>query len=251
MRRTPSSTSPLPDGFGARSLPTTVRLSAVSGLAWALVAWFIGHRTFGQRIWGGIIIAPLIGMLIGRLSAPLHDKPRWAQVAWSLVAVYLAASCFAGGMALFSLVIGPPTATWSAALIGNVLAVLWGLTLGGYAFFLWPLSFFNHRLVWQADAGRLAPPPEIRTTTAAVRRLAVGIMGVAVLGYAAWTLLQAGLVTVGSSTSTMPWWVVTGLMGWSRWFVRGMFVWLSTFMEEDSHVGRLPGLAEDPASCAD
>jgi hypothetical protein len=129
MRRTPPSTSPRQDGFGAGSLPTTVRLSATSGLAWALVAWSIGHRTFGQGIWGGIIIAPLIGILIGRLSAPLHDKPRWAQIAWSLVAVYLAASCFAGGMALFSLVVGPRPVTWSAALIENVLAVLWGLTL--------------------------------------------------------------------------------------------------------------------------
>jgi hypothetical protein len=191
------------------------------------VAWSIGHRTFGQGIWGGIIIAPLIGILIGRLSAPLHDKPRWAQIAWSLVAVYLAASCFAGGMALFSLVVGPRPVTWSAALIENVLAVLWGLTLYGYALFLWPLSLFNHRLVWQADAGRMPAPPEVLTTTAAVRRLAVGIMGVAVPGYAAWTLLQAGLVTAGSSASTMPWWVVTGLMGWSRWFVLGLFVWLS------------------------
>ena len=25
----------------------------------------------------------------------------------------------------------------------------------------------------------------------------------------------------------MPWWVVTGLMGWSKWFVLGIFVWLS------------------------
>ena len=25
----------------------------------------------------------------------------------------------------------------------------------------------------------------------------------------------------------MPWWVVTGLMGWSKWFVLGIVVWLS------------------------
>lgn len=25
----------------------------------------------------------------------------------------------------------------------------------------------------------------------------------------------------------MPWWVVTSLMGWSKWFAFGIFVWLS------------------------
>jgi hypothetical protein len=157
MCRTSSSTSPLQDGFGARSRPTTARLSVLSGLAWALVAWSIGHRTFGQNIWGGIIIAPLIGILIGRLSSPLHDKPRWAQIAWSLFALYLAACGFAGGMAVFSIVVGHRTLTWGAALIADVLAVLWGLTLYGYALFLWPLSCVNHRLVWQVDAARLPP----------------------------------------------------------------------------------------------
>jgi len=51
-------------------------------------------------------------------------------------------------------------------------------------------------------------------------------MVLSVIGYAAWALFQGGLATVGSSASTMPWWVVTGLMGWSRWFVLGIFVWL-------------------------
>ena len=112
-------------------------------------------------------------------------------------------------------------------LIEHVLAVLWGLTFGGCALVLWPLSFFNHRLVWQADAGQIPAPPEVRTTTPAIRSLAVRIMALSVLGYAAWALFQAVLVTVGSSASTMPWRVVTDLMGWSKWFVLGILVWLS------------------------
>jgi hypothetical protein len=213
--------------YWVRSLSPTVRLSAASGLMWALIAWFIGYRAFGHRIWGGIVVAPLIGILIGRMSWPMHNKPRWVQIAGSLFYLYVAASCFAIGMALFSPVLRPPNVRFSAALMEHVFAVLWGLTFGGYALVLWPLSFFNHRLVWQADAGQIPAPPEIRTTSPAIRTLAVGIMALSVLGYAAWALFQAVWATVGSSASTMPWWVVTGLMRWSKWFVLGIFVWLS------------------------
>jgi len=210
-----------------RWLSPTARLSAVSGLGWALIACFIGYRAFGYRIVGGIIMAPLVGVLIGHLSSPLQNKPRWVQIAGSLFFLYVAASCFAIGMALFSPILGPRNVKFPAALIELVLAVLWGLTFGGYALVLWPLSFFNHRLVWQADAGQIPAPPEVRTTSPAIRKFAVRIMALSVLGYAAWTLFQAVLATVGSSASTMPWWFVTGLMGWSKWFVLGVFVWLS------------------------
>ena len=81
--------------INVRSLSPTVRLSATSGLMWALIAWFIGYRAFGYRIWGGIVIAPLIGILIGRLSWPIHNKPRWVQIAGSLFYLYVAAACFA------------------------------------------------------------------------------------------------------------------------------------------------------------
>jgi hypothetical protein len=209
------------------SLSATVRLSAASGLMWALIAWFIGYRAFGNRIWGGIIMAPLIGILIGRLSWPIHNKPWWVQIAGSLFYLYVAAACFAITMAVFSPVLGPGNVKFSATLIEHVLAVLWGLTVGGYALVLWPMSFFNHRLVWQADAGQVSAPPEVRTTSPAIRSLAIRIMALSVLGHAAWAMFQSVLATFGSSTSTMPWWVVTGVMGWSKWFVLGIFVWLS------------------------
>jgi hypothetical protein len=213
--------------INVRSLSPMAGLSAASGLVWALIAWFIGYRAFGHRVWGGIVIAPLIGILIGRLSWPMHNKARWVQIAGSLFFLHVAAACFAIGMALFSPVVDPRNVTLSAALIEHVLAVLWGLTFGGYALVLWPLSFFNQRLVWQADAGQIPAPPEVRTTSPAIRSLAVRIIALSVFGYAAWALFQAVLVSVGSSASTMPWWVVTGLMGWSKWFVLGIFVWLS------------------------
>ena len=210
-----------------RSLPAMVRLSIASGVMWALIAWFIGHRVFGSRIWGGIIMAPLIGILIGRLASPLHDRSRRVHIAASLFYLYVAAACFAISMAFSSALLAPHTVSLSTTLIEHLLAVLWGLTFGGYALVLWPLSFVNHRLVWQADAGQIPAPPEVRTTSPAIKSLAVGIMGSAVLGYAVWALCQGFMTIVGSSATTMPWWVVTGVMGWSKWIVLGFFVWLS------------------------
>lgn len=47
-------------------------------------------------------MAPLISILIGRLSSPLQNKPRWVQIAGPLFYLYVAAACFAIGMALFA-----------------------------------------------------------------------------------------------------------------------------------------------------
>lgn len=62
---------------------------------WRLEPMVVGHscckvdiapgRFFGYRIVGGIIMAPLIGILIARLSSPLQNKPRWVQIAGSLL----------------------------------------------------------------------------------------------------------------------------------------------------------------------
>jgi hypothetical protein len=210
-----------------RWLSPTARVSAVSGLGWSLIACLIGYHAFGHGLIGGIIMAPLIGVLIGHLSSPLQNKPRWVQIAGSLFSLYVAAACLAVGMALFSPVLGPRSVSLPATLRNDVLAVLWGLTFGGYALALWPLSFFNHRIVWQARAGQTPASPEVPITTPAIRTLAVRIMVLSVIGYAAWALFRGGLAMVGSSASTMPWWVLTNLMGWSKWFVVGILVWLS------------------------
>ena len=204
-----------------------IRVSAASGLVWALIAWFIGYRTFGDQIWGGIVVAPFIGLLIGGLASPIHGKPLWVQVSASLLYLYVAATCFAVGMALVSTLVGPRSMTLSAALIEYVLAVLWGLTFGGYALVLWPLSFFNHRLVWRVDAGQMPAPPALRTTSPAIKGLAIRVMALSVLGYVASALFEFVLANFGSRASMMPWWVATALMGWSKWFVLGLFVWLA------------------------
>jgi hypothetical protein len=220
-----STDSPL---AGVQLSARTAKLSALSGCGWGLVAYSIGHAALGRSIWGGIIAAPLIGVVIGRLSRPIGARSRSYQIAAALFDLYLAATCFAVAMAVFDLVWGPRNVTFFAALTGSVLAVLWGVTFTGYFLVLWPLSVFNHRLVWHADAARCVVPPQVSFTATRIRSVALKIMAVAVFGYVAFALLQI-IHTSGrySAASGMPWWVVTNLMGWSNWFLFGSLIFIT------------------------
>jgi hypothetical protein len=129
----------------------TVGICAASGLIWGLVALFIGQRPFGPRIWGGMVVAPLIGIAVGRGSSALSGKSRLAQIVWALGSLYVGAAAFAIGIGVLSPVSNPPNPTFSAAVIEPVLVVLWGLTFGGWALVLWPLAFLNHKLVWSTS----------------------------------------------------------------------------------------------------
>src|SRR5689334_13128713 len=150
-----------------RRVSTRAKLSAGSGLGWAVIACVLGYDPFGLRIVGGVISAPLIGVLIGSWSSPLRSRSRWVQIVGSLFFLYVAAACFAVAMALFSSILyRAHNVTLSANLFEYVCAVLWGLTFCGYGLVLWPLAFFNHRLVWRAGHARIPPSPETRITSA-------------------------------------------------------------------------------------
>ena len=42
-----------------------VLLCAVSGMGWAVIAYFIAGRLGGAALWGGLVTAPLIGVIAG------------------------------------------------------------------------------------------------------------------------------------------------------------------------------------------
>src|ERR1700730_8843103 len=191
---------------------STAKLSALSGCGWGLIAYFIGHAAFGHGIWGGIVAAPLIGVLIGHLSKSIEAKSRLDQIAVSLFDLYLAAICFAVATAMFDFVWGPRHVPLSAVLMQHALGALWGLTFTGYFLVLWPLSFFNHRLVWRARATGGVAAPKVGIAAANIRAIALKLIALAVLGCVAWALLQVVLTTVRSSaTSGGPWWALTDL----------------------------------------
>jgi hypothetical protein len=221
----PIMNSPLAD---VRLSASTAKLSALSGCGWGLVAYFIGHAAFGHGIWGGIVAAPLIGVLIGRLSKSIEAKPRPVQIGASLFDLYLAAICFAVASATFDSVWGPRRMPFPTLLMQDILVVLWGLTFTGYFLVLWPLSFFNHRLVWHAHAAGGVAAPKVGIAAVNIRGIALKLMALAALGYVAWGLLQGILTTVRSTaTSAGPWWAQTDLMDWSNWLVFGSLIWLT------------------------
>ena len=211
-----------------RVYASTAKLSALSGCGWGLVAYFIGHAAFGHGIWGGIVAAPLIGVLIGHLSKSSEAKSLPVQIGVSLFDLYLAAMCFAVASAVFNFVWGPRHMPFPTVLMQHVLGVLWGLTFTGYFLVLWPLSFFNHRLVWRARAAGGVVAPKVGIAAANIRAIALKLIALAGLGYVAWALLQVILTTVRSSaTSAGPWWALTDLMGWSNWLVFGSLIWVT------------------------
>jgi hypothetical protein len=67
-----------------------------------------------HSIWGGILAAPLIGVLIGHLSKSIGARSRRVQIAASLLNLYLAATCFAVAVAVFDLVWGSQRLTLAA-----------------------------------------------------------------------------------------------------------------------------------------
>jgi hypothetical protein len=207
---------------------TTATLSALSGCGWGLIAYIIGHAAMGHRIWGGIVAAPLIGVFIGYVSRPIEAESRPVHIVVSLFHLYLAATCFAVAVATAGLAWLPRHVTFAASLTQDVLNTLWGLTFTGYFLVLWPLSLFNHRLVWRSDAAGWPAPPRINITTKGIRSAALRIIALAVLGYIAWALLQLIVTTARLSwMAGMPWWFVTDLMGWSNWLVFGSLIWLT------------------------
>lgn len=95
---------------------------------------------------------------------------------------------------------------------------------------LWPLFYFNHRLIWQADMEGMPTAPAIPATAAAVRHLTGRIMALAILGYGAWAIFQLGISLFESPLRAQPWWVRTSLMSWSYWLALAILAWISAPM---------------------
>ena len=126
-------------------------LCAVSGLTWGGIAYLLlpGHEWF-PGLWGGIVVSPFIGLLIGLVHRPTYAFPLILRAFLALFTLYAAVT-------VFGLVVGAVEAVTenNPNTIENaindvtewVLATLWGVTFAGYVLFLWPLAFANHWLL--------------------------------------------------------------------------------------------------------
>jgi hypothetical protein len=101
---------------------------------------------------GGLVAAPLIGVLEGVLSRNFSRLGQSAKIAVALTNLYLAIWLFLMAASVVRLLVGE--VGWSRGfedlVSGPILGALWGLTYTGFALLLWPLSYVNHALVSRA-----------------------------------------------------------------------------------------------------
>jgi len=128
-------------------------LSAVSGVFWGVVAMVLG-RPLERLIWGGVVLAPLIGLGAGFASALFPSEGRIRKAMFSIVSLYTTAAIFGLGVGVYDLLTSQGSRIPSTVVIQAVMATLWGLTFTGYFIVLWPLSYMNHTMLSRAWKGR-------------------------------------------------------------------------------------------------
>ena len=136
-----------------------MRWSLASGCLWAVIgfsiAWAWSPIRSGPfevlRIFsGGLLAAPLIGMLVGVTSHRFSGFGFGMRVFVALASLYMAAWLFvvAAGVGVILLRGGGYNlGVVSGLLKGSLLQAVVGLTYSGFVLFLWPLSYLNHELV--------------------------------------------------------------------------------------------------------
>jgi hypothetical protein len=123
-------------------------LSALSGCAWAGIAYLIGRTALGPILVGGLIASPLIGLVAGRLYRPAYALPTIGRAFAALATFYVAVALFGLAVGLYdAFTFGDPHRIRSAVVIQAILGTLWGVTFTGYLTVLWPLAYLNHWLV--------------------------------------------------------------------------------------------------------
>ncbi len=127
-----------------------VLLCAVSGMGWAVIAFIIAGGHGGAALWGGLVTAPLIGVIAGWVYRPVHQW-RWpGRVAMSLLTLYLSALLFGLAWGITDALQGLPGGASRGSIevvYQCVLSSLFGVTASGFVVFLWPLAHLNHWLV--------------------------------------------------------------------------------------------------------
>lgn len=144
----------MPEGWeqeGARRRGRLVLLSLLSGVVWGGIALGLGYSWMHQRVWGGVLVAPLIGLAVGIAARGFERRPGWLRALHALAALYVAAALFGLAVGVADLVLlDAPGRRPIAVVLQSVYGVLWGLTFTGYVLLLGPLSYANHALVARA-----------------------------------------------------------------------------------------------------
>lgn len=116
-------------------------------MVWGAIAYVIGASHVHRPIWGGVIASPAIGVVVGLCFGRLWDGSFGRRVLVALLSLYLAASLFGVGVGVYDAMRDVPGRAGLEVVIEWVLAILWGLTVGGWFVVLWPLTYATHRVL--------------------------------------------------------------------------------------------------------
>lgn len=117
---------------------------AASGIVWAGIAWVIGFTQIPGILWGGLLAAPVIGIITGAVYLPAYRHSRWVRALSALGTLYLAVSLFGLAVGVADALRDIPGRSFGELLLQGVLVTLSGVTFTGYVVILWPLTFANH-----------------------------------------------------------------------------------------------------------
>jgi len=131
----------------------TVWSALLAGAIWGVVGLALAGRALGAPVWGGVIVAPLIGLVIAFAFRGFRERPPGMRVALALVSVYVASGLFALAAGVADAVRPMPGRIAHAVVIQTVLGVWWGITFTGLLPMLWPLAYLTHSLLGRTEAG--------------------------------------------------------------------------------------------------
>lgn len=116
----------------------------VSGIVWGCIVGALAHRSIPRAIWGGILVSPAIGLLLGVATQRWHRLPRHWRIVAALLSVYAGAVLFGLAVGIYDWWFGGIHGRIPFAVVQqSVLAFLWGLTFTGYVLLFWPLAYLN------------------------------------------------------------------------------------------------------------
>lgn len=130
----------------SRSVAAALYLTC--GVAWAGLAWLFGHKAFGAAIVGGVLAAPLIGVVVGlTLQGPFERAARRGRIGIALVSLYLGAALFGVGVGAADWSRAQGAAAMPLSVLEGVMASAYGVTMSGLVLMFWPLAYLTHRLL--------------------------------------------------------------------------------------------------------